>query len=88
MALIQGLFGLLGVAVWFGLVRFCIFLSHYAVHLFGYQIGVWYVLAGVTLPISFLKQIVSVVQLVVACKNLGALDAVARAKQRAQQHAT
>ncbi len=44
--------------------------------------GLWYVLAFVTAPISFLKQAVSVVQLVVACKNLGSLDAVARARQK------
>lgn len=54
------------------------------VTLFGHSIGMWYILAGVSLPISFLKQVVSLIQLVVACRNLGALDVVARARQRDQ----
>ena len=52
------------------------------VHVLGHSIGLWYILAGVTLPISFLKQVVSAVQLVVACKNLGGLDAVVRERNR------
>ena len=40
----------------------------------------WQVLALVTFPISMLKQVVSVIQLIVACKNLGALDVVARSR--------
>ena len=54
----------------------------HVVNFFGYHVGLWYLLAFITLPISFLKQMVSVVQLVVACKNLGGLDAVARVRQK------
>ena len=42
--------------------------------------GVWQILAVVTFPISMLKQVVSVIQLIVACKNIGALDVVARSR--------
>ena len=51
-----------------------------AVNVFGREVGVWQVLAVVTFPISMLKQVVSVIQLIVACKNLGALDVVARSR--------
>lgn len=67
---------------------YTIFQPHFfflpSVTVLGYEVGVWYIIAGVSLPISFLKQVVSVVQLVVACKNLGSLDAVARARQKEQ----
>ena len=56
-------------------------LKHIAVNLFGFEVGMWCILAMVTAPISFLKQVVSVVQLVVACRDLGALDVVIRARQ-------
>ena len=41
----------------------------------------WYALAYLCAPLSFLKQVVSVVQLVVACQNLGSLDQVTRARR-------
>ena len=41
-------------------------------------------LAVVTFPISMLKQVVSVIQLIAACRNLGALDVVARARTSGQ----
>ena len=50
------------------------------VNMFGREVGMWQVLAVVTFPISMLKQVVSVIQLIVACKNLGALDVVARSR--------
>lgn len=52
------------------------------VSLFGYDTGVWPIMAVVTFPISFLKQMVSVLQLVVASQNIGALDAAARSRQQ------
>lgn len=48
---------------------------------FGYEVGCWVLLAIICFPISFLKQVVSVVQMVVAFKNIAALDVVERAKQ-------
>lgn len=44
--------------------------------------GLWHILAALTLPISALKQLVSVLQLVVACRNLASLDVVARSKAK------
>ena len=51
------------------------------VSLLGYEVGVWGLLAILTFPISFLKQCVSVLQLVVACKNIAALDEVQRSRR-------
>ena len=56
------------------------FLCVHTVSVFGLMVGMWQVLAVVTFPISMLKQVISVIQLVIACKNIGALDAVARAR--------
>lgn len=56
----------------------------YMFNVFGLMFGVWQVLAVVTFPISILKQLVSVIQLIVACKNIGALDVVARARTSGQ----
>ena len=58
--------------------------SLYIVRLFGHSFGLTYMLLWITAPICFLKQAVSVVQLVVACRNLAALDAMARSRQRKQ----
>ena len=58
-----------------------------AVKVFGHSmepIGLMYMLVWITAPICFLKQVVSVIQLVVACRNLAALDVVARSRQREQ----
>ena len=52
----------------------------YAVSVFGYEIGVWTLLALLSFPLSFLKQCVSVAQLIVACLNIRGLDAVQRAR--------
>ena len=59
------------------------FLHISVVNAFGRMVGVWQVLAVVTFPISMLKQVVSVIQLIVACKNIGALDVVARSRASA-----
>lgn len=62
-----------------------LFLTHTHTHAvplpFGYEVGCWVLLAIICFPISFLKQVVSVVQMVVAFKNIAALDVVERAKQ-------
>ena len=63
---------------------FMISLNIIAVTLFGFDFGIWLILAVLCAPISFLKQMVSVIQLVVACQNLGTLDVIARSKQRDQ----
>ena len=57
-----------------------------AVTVFGSEVGVWAVMAVVSFPISFLKQCVSVVQLVVACQNIGALDSIQRARKATDTH--
>jgi len=63
-----------------------LYVSHFTpgnkVSLFGYDAGVWPIMAVVTFPISFLKQMVSVLQLVVASQNIGGLDAAARSRQQ------
>lgn len=63
------------------------FASLYMLHftpgyVLGYQIGVWHLVAVATFPLSFLKQVVSLVQLLVACGNIGALDQSRRTKAR------
>ena len=50
----------------------------------GYEIGLWHVVAVVTFPVSFLKQVVSLVQLVVASQNIGVFDSNERMKSRKQ----
>ncbi|KAL5477250.1 hypothetical protein EMCRGX_G024019 [Ephydatia muelleri] len=40
--------------------------------------GLWILLAVVSFPLSFLKQLISVIQLVAACRNLGSLDVAKR----------
>lgn len=50
------------------------------VSVFGLTIGLWQMLAVVTFPISMLKQVVSVIQLIDACKDIGALDVVSRSR--------
>lgn len=57
-------------------------LLYVAVSVFGYEVGLWYFLAVVTFPVSLLKQAVSLIQLVVACQNIGALDVATRRKQK------
>ena len=57
---------------------------HSAGSVFGYEIGLWHVVAVVTFPVSFLKQVVSLVQLVVASQNIGVLDSSRREKNRKQ----
>ncbi|XP_064391599.1 CDP-diacylglycerol--inositol 3-phosphatidyltransferase-like [Halichondria panicea] len=52
---------------------------------FGYEVGAWYLVAIVTFPVSFLKQVVSVVQLIVASQNIGVLDANSRANKEHKQ---
>ena len=56
----------------------------HTVPVFGYQVGLCVVLAVLTFPISFLKNVVSVIQLVVAVKNIVALDVIERARRREQ----
>ena len=68
-------------------VDFIITLNMIAVILFGFDIEIWLILALLCAPISFLKQMVSVIQLVLACQNLGTLDVIARSRQR-YQHRT
>ena len=59
----------------------CLCVCVCAVPVFGYEIGVWTIVAVLSFPISFLKQCVSVVQLVVACQNIGGLDVIKRARR-------
>ncbi|KAM7445631.1 hypothetical protein ABFA07_005890 [Porites harrisoni] len=40
----------------------------------GVKFGIWAALAWLTLPICFLKQVISVIQLIVACINTARLD--------------
>lgn len=58
----------------------------FAVSVFGYDIGMWTLMALLSFPFSFLKQCVSVVQLIVACQNIGGLDAVQRARRSTDVH--
>ena len=53
---------------------------------FGAEVGIWTLLAVICFPISFLKQCVSVVQLVVACQNLGGMDAAERVRRPTDNH--
>ncbi len=55
------------------------------VTVFGYEVGAWHLVAIVTFPVSFLKQVVSVVQLIVASQNIGVLDANSRANKEHKQ---
>ena len=48
--------------------------------MFGLTIGLWQVLAVVTFPISMLKQAISVIQMIEACKHISALDVVSRSR--------
>jgi CDP-diacylglycerol--inositol 3-phosphatidyltransferase len=57
------------------------FTPGFSIPLFGAEVGIWTLLALVCSPISFLKQCVSIVQLVVACQNLGGMDAAKRARK-------
>ena len=56
--------------------------THTAVTILGYEVGAWHIIATVTFPVSFLKQVVSVIQLVVASGNIGVLDTNKRAKNQ------
>ena len=60
------------------------YVLHSTVSVFGYEIGLWHVVAVMTFPVSFLKQVVSLVQLVVASQNIGVFDANERKKNRKQ----
>ena len=53
-----------------------------AVHILGHVIGFWYVLAIVTFPISFMKQVVHIILLVAASRNIGALDVISRERKK------
>ncbi len=55
------------------------------VSFFGYQVGIWIVISILTGPICVLKQLVSVMQLIAACRNLGGLDSVQRARAKQGQ---
>ena len=48
-----------------------------------FEIGLWHVVAMVTFPGSFTKQVVSVVQLIVASQNMGVFDSNERKKKKA-----
>ena len=54
--------------------------SPHAVPFFGFQLGIYLVMSIILLPISFLKQVVSVIQLVVAAKDIAAFDQLKRAR--------
>ena len=56
------------------------------VSIVGYKVAVWTLVAITTFPLSFLKQCVSVLQLVVACQNIAALDVMQRARRSAAPH--
>ena len=62
--------------------RHCCNAYLFAVHIFGHVIGFWHALAIVTFPISFMKQVVSVIQLVEASQNIGALDVISRERKK------
>ena len=55
---------------------------HISGPMFDFEIGLWHVVAVVTFPGSFLKQVVSLVQLIVASKNIGVFDSSERKKRR------
>ncbi len=59
--------------------------THPPVPLFGYQVGFWVLLAILTAPISVIKNLISVLQLVVAARNIVGLDLVERAGLRREQ---
>ena len=46
------------------------------------SIGLWWVLAYTTFPIFFLKQLINVVQLVIASQDIVAFDVAERRKAR------
>ena len=54
------------------------------VEIFGFQVGSWHIIAALSFPISAMKQIVSVVQMVTAMSELASADVVTRAHQRDQ----
>ena len=64
----------------------CVCVCVPAVSLFGAEVGVWTLLAWLCFPISFLKQCVSVIQLIVACQNIGGLDIVQRGRKSGDAH--
>ena len=48
--------------------------AFFSVSVGGVKFGIWAALAWLTLPICFLKQVISVIQLIVACINTARLD--------------
>lgn len=48
--------------------------AFFSVSIGGVKFGIWAALAWLTLPICFLKQVISVIQLIVACINTARLD--------------
>ena len=81
----NGLLGLLKCGPRMCIICVC-YAFMYAVSVFGSEVGVWTLLAILSFPISFLKQCVSVVQLIVACQNIGGLDAVERVRRTTDVH--
>ena len=49
-------------------------MAFFSVSIGGVKFGIWAALAWLTLPICFLKQVISVIQLIVACINTARLD--------------
>ena len=57
------------------------FVYHFtAVNLFGHHVGLVSIIALLTSPICILKQLISVIQLVTACRNLGHFDGIQHAQ--------
>lgn len=46
----------------------------FVVLLFGYEVGIWMIVAIVTFPFQFMRQIICILQLSYACKEIAAFD--------------
>eukprot|EP00042_Codosiga_hollandica_P033942 m.233326 g.233326 ORF g.233326 m.233326 type:complete len:217 (-) comp54290_c0_seq2:130-780(-) len=58
------------------------FFPHWAtLSAFGVTLGLWQWTAAITFPFMFVKQIISFVQMIAACKNIGNVDLAARRTQ-------
>jgi CDP-diacylglycerol--inositol 3-phosphatidyltransferase len=55
-------------------------------HIFGYEVGAWMVVALVTFPFQFLKQCIYLLQLIAACQNIAALDSREREHNSTHNH--
>eukprot|EP00042_Codosiga_hollandica_P033943 m.233343 g.233343 ORF g.233343 m.233343 type:complete len:264 (-) comp54290_c0_seq5:132-923(-) len=60
---------------------FCIDFYFRTVSAFGVTLGLWQWTAAITFPFMFVKQIISFVQMIAACKNIGNVDLAARRTQ-------